>query len=318
MNPLLFFLIVMLTPQVGQAQAPLARPSNPPALIYWCPNRTADQQITASPYDGCTPLIEEENEAGTQREKNGPVRQPIKLERIQGESSQFLRDYRHFLDCCAQDVDFLDEVEDLRIRASDLLKAIQLTGFVNMGTSQRGMTLREILPPIAQARDDLRKLKTRLEQLGRSKETVETLGYEEAGRERRKIQHEENAISKQFRPKRPPAAARTGTEIEATTLPNRVGVTTEPTTLPNASGPDISDIASPGGQQQDLNPRRGPDIQNTTLPNRYGSSLGGNTPEINLPTSTGAEIDSTQGPTGPSTNPSRLGPEIGDSSLNSR
>lgn len=31
-------------------------PLNPPAPIYWCPDKTRDQQISAKPKDGCHPL----------------------------------------------------------------------------------------------------------------------------------------------------------------------------------------------------------------------------------------------------------------------
>lgn len=296
-------------------------PLNPPAPVYWCPNRTADQQIAATAEPGCTPLLEEEAKENDEKSEAKPTgREPIKIQNIQNEASRFLADYRRFLGCCANDVGSLDDVDDLQGRASELLKAVQELGLVNMGTSQRGMTLREIIPPIAQARDDLHKLKKRLEGLGEAKDKLGTLGYEDAARERRRIRHEEDSIPNEFRPARPPASARTGAEIDSTTLPNRIGPTINATTLPNASGTDIGDVVSPNSdQRENLKPRRGPDTQDTTLPNRYGTSLGGgNTPASDLPTSIGAEIGTTQGPTGPSTNPSRVGPSIGDSSLNSR
>ncbi len=189
-----------------------------------------------------------------------------------------------------------------------------------MGTSQRGITIREILLPIARAQDDLRKLKIRLERLGEAQDKLDTLRYEEAARERRRIQREEKSIPDEFAPIRPPASAPTGTEIEMTTTPNRTGTTIESTTLPHASGTDIGNVVSPSSDQRgDLRPRRGRDAEDTSLPNRYGPSLGGgNTPASDLPTSTGSEIDTHHGPTGASTNPSRVGPAIGDSSLNSR
>ena len=71
--------------------------------------------------------------------------------------------------------------------------------------------------------------------------------------------------------------------------------------------------------REDLHPRRGQDIEDTDLPTRFGPALGGgNTPASDLPTSTGFEIGTDQGPTGPSTNAARVGPSIGDSSLNPR
>ncbi|MGH7232409.1 MAG: hypothetical protein ACREJU_13785 [Nitrospiraceae bacterium] len=296
-------------------------PLNPPAPVYWCPNKTPDQQIAATPDTDCSPLVEKESgEKENAPDGETKARKPVQIQNLQSEASEFLSEYRQFLECCANDVNSIDDLKNLQEQASAILRSIQETGLVNMGTSQRGITLREIIAPVAQAQDGLRKLKARLDRLNNEKETLGALGYEEAARERRRIQREETSITKDFRPARPPASARTGTEIEATTLPNRAGTTIETTTLPGASGSDIGAVVSPGSdQREDLRPRRGPDIEDTTLPNRYGPALGGgNTPASDLPSSIGAEIDSIQGPTGPSTNPSRVGPSIGDSSLNRR
>ena len=322
-------------------------PLNPPAPVYWCPDRTADRQITVTSVPGCTPLVDKEEEGQKVSGKEEKPKDPIKIVNIQNEASKFVHRYRQFLDCCANKVESIEDVEDLHEQASHILKSVQQKGIYNstgfgigdnslgagneglgggpgkspkLGTFARQYTLSEIVGTVARARDDLRKLKIRLEQVAESKQKVETLDYEAGGRERRRIEDEEDAIAKEFRAKRPPASARTGMEIENSTLPSRIGGDIESTTLGSSFGADIGSTVSPYSHvTEDLHPRRGQNIQDTNLPTRSGPALGGgNTPASDLPTSTGFEIGTTQGPTGPSTNPARVGPWIGDSSLNNR
>jgi hypothetical protein len=321
-------------------------PLNPPAPVYWCPDRTTDRQITVTPEPGCTPLVDKEEGQKVSGKEEKP-KAPIKIVDIQNEASKFVHRYRQFLDCCANKIESIEDVEDLHEQASHILKSVQQKGIYNsagfgigdnslgagneglgggpgkspkLGTFARQYTLSEIVGTVAHARDDLRKLKTRLEQLAESKQKIDTLDYETAGRERRRIEEEEDAIAKEFRAKRPPSSARTGMEIQNSTLPSRIGGDIESTTLGSSFGADIGSTVSPYSHvTEDLHPRRGQNIQDTNLPTRSGPALGGgNTPASDLPTSTGFEIGTTQGPTGPSTNPARVGPWIGDSSLNNR
>ena len=105
-------------------------------------------------------------------------------------------------------------------------------------------------------------------------------------------------------------------EVEDTTLPNRFGTTIQDTTLPNAFGANIGDVASPRSDPKTgLNFRRGPDTQDTTLPNYH---VGPDTQDTTLPYSFGFEVGTKENPGGASTTPSRVGPAVGDSSLNKR
>lgn len=334
-------LLILANPLAGAAKEfNPDNPLNPPAPIYWCPNRTADQQIATTPEPGCTPLMEEEEQKAGAKDKK--ARDVIRIQDIQNEASKFAHRYRQFLECCANNIDSLEDVEELQEEASHILRSIQQKGIFNstgfgigsgssglgggpdqspkLGTFARQWTLSEIVGTVARARDDLKKLKKRLEELAEAKATVDTLDYEAAARERRRIQEEEEAILKEFRAKTPPASARTGMEISNTTLPTRIGGDIENTTLGSSFGADIGYTVSPYSDvREGLHPRRGQDIQDTSLPTRAGPALGGgNTPPSDLPISTGFEIGTSRGPTGPSTNPTRVGPAIGDSSLNSR
>ncbi len=258
--------------------------------LFWCPQRPADQQIGATLEPGCRPLVEKKKEPTV---KKATPRPPIKIENFQAEAAAFLQRYRRFLDCCASDLASLDQLEELEEQAADLLKAAE-RGLFSEQMKLRGFTLRELIPPVARARDDLQALKARLDRLGTSQEKLETLDYESAGRERRRLQGEEESIQKEFKPTRPPDAARTGTGISDTTVPNRVGTTSSDTSLPNTTGTDVgSNTFSPStGTDIGVTPQTGNQISDTTLPNR-----------------TGFETETT-------TLPKRVGPNIGDSSLN--
>ncbi|MBI4402242.1 MAG: hypothetical protein HY581_11490 [Nitrospirae bacterium] len=290
--------------------------------IYWCPNKSADQQYSLTPGVDCTPFVdrEEEKQKAERRKRENKPSPVIKLESIQTEASGFLQKYRRFLDCCATDPDYLDELQELQDQASDLLKAIQETNMLHMGSpysgrTQRQFTISEIIRSMAQARDDLRKLNARLKQVGDAVDRLENLDFEAASRERRRIEQEQESIARDLRPRRPPDSPRTGQEVEDTTVPNRIGTRSTDTTLPNAFGEDIGTVASPNtDQQQSLRPRVGMDSVDTTIPSRPGPA----SQDTTLPNSFGFDVGVKENPTGSSTTPSRVGPSIGDSSLNKR
>lgn len=294
-----------------------------PAPVYYCPDKTPDQQLSGRPAPGCIPLVDEKEEAlkAEKREaskKEGQdvkVRPPVKRDDLEREASSFLHDYRKFLQCCINAPDAIDTVEDLDDRASGLLKDIQEKALVNMQTNQRGMTLSQFIPPLARAKLDLGTLRKKLDSLEKAKDNLGELDHETAGRERRRIQEEETSLLKNFRPTLPPEAARTGTDIGDTTTPNKYGETIGDSTLRPATGTDIGTVVSPGSdQEQSLRMRMGVDTQDSTLKPRVGAEG----QDTTLTPSIGFETGTPQGPTGQSTTPSRAGPSIGDSSLNKR
>jgi hypothetical protein len=298
-----------------------AAQASKPGAVYYCPDKTPDQQISGRPAPGCIPLVDKAEEAAkaekreAARKKGRDVPEPptVKIENLEREISSFLVDYRKFLGCCITAPDSLDTVADLDDRASVLLKSIQEKGLANMQTNQRGMTLSQIIPPVAQAKLDLGRLRAKLGALDKAKDKLGDLDYETAGRERRRIQQEEEALLKDFRPTLPPGSARTGTGISETTVPNKFGETVGDTTLRPATGADIGTVVSPGSdQEQSLRPRMGLETQDSTLTPRHGTE----NQDTTLPSSIGFEGGTSQGPTGQSSTPSRAGPAIGDSDLN--
>lgn len=256
------------------------------SALYWCPQRPADQQYSAAPGPGCTPLAEKPDKPA---EGARAPHKEIKAENLQTEISNFLREYRQFIGCCSTDIASLKDLKELEEQANHLLRTAQTVLFSEQ-MKLRGFTLREIIPPVAQARDNLKTLRAKLEAIEKAQEKVEDLGYEAAGREQRRIREEEEAIKKEFRPTLPPESARTGTEIGDTTLPNRPGTLSQDTTVPNVTGTDFG---------------------NTTLRNSTGTDTGTTPPtgtDIGQTPSTGFEIGTT----------GRVGPAVGDSTLNER
>lgn len=287
--------------------------------LYWCPGRTADQQYAATAEPGCEPLVnqQERDRSKGGLDKHGKPMEPlpqVQVENLQSETAAFLRQYRKFLECCADNIDYLDKLNELEDKASALLLTAQDKLFSEQ-MKMRGFTLQELIPPVVQARGDLRKLRTRLNSLDKAYGNVESLDYEAAGKERRRIREEEEALRKEFQPTKPPDAPRTGSEIGTimgtgpTSLPNRVGKDLGSSTLPANIG------ASAGTDQSlDLRPRVGVETEATTLPNQTGTIL----KDTDLPGSTGFEAGTSKGPTGSSTLPSRAGPSVGQSDLNRR
>lgn len=273
-----FLLLAAAAMEAGLAVAPA--PAAPP--LYWCPDRPPDQQYAATPEPGCTPLVEKEDKKkdAERKDRKPKARDPIKIENFQSAVGAFLRDYRAFLDCCTNNVESLDMIEELEDLASDLLKTAQ-TNLFSEQMKLRGFTLRELIPPVARARDELRVIKKRLERIGEAEETLPTLDFESAGRARRRIQEEEEAIKKEFRPTRPPEAPSTGMEIGVTPSMGPAIGTVPPT------GTEIG-TAPPTGLAIGVTPPTGKEI--------------GQTPRTGFETGT----------TG------RVGPAIGDSSLNRR
>jgi hypothetical protein len=251
--------------------------------LYWCPDRKADQQYSATKEPGCVPLVEKKDASITGPEgETIPSDKPLRnfrIENLQHDVSTFLNKYRRFLDCCKTDLAELQQVEDLGDEVGELLVFAQ-TNLSNYSLASRGIMLREMIPPVAKTRADLRTLRTRLEQIGSTSNRRERVEFEEAGRETRAMRDMEESIDKDIRATNLPASAKTGVDI---------GVAP-------AAGPNIGKA-----------PKVGSSIGNV---GRTGQDIGASpksSKEIGASGPTGFEIGAT----------GRAGPSIGESSLNS-
>ncbi len=251
--------------------------------LYWCPDQKADRQYSARQGPGCVPLVEKKETLATEQEGEAPASdkppRDFKIENLQGDVSAFLREYRHFLDCCKTDPDELQRVENLGEEVSELLELAQ-SQLSNYSMASRGIMLREMIPPVAKARADLQTLRARLEKIGETSKQRDQAEFEEAGRETRAILEVEESIDKDIRAPKLPASAKTG-----------VGIGVAP-----AAGPSIGKTPKTG-TAIGVEGRTGQDVG---MSPRNSSDIGGSGP-------TGFAIGAT----------GRPGPSIGDSTLNS-
>ncbi len=348
-SPLLLGLALLaLSPAAQAGEFRSDNPLNQPGKIYWCPNRTADKRITATPEAGCTALYDADRddkkaEKGAPTDQNSTVgKEPLKILDIQNEASKFTREYREFLDCCASEWDSLDRIDELLEQSNHILMSVQQKGIYNsagfgvgtgaaglgggpgqspkLGTFARQWTLGEIVGTVAIARDDLKKLRTRMKGLITRYEKLDSLDYEQRGREARRIDDEREAIAHDLQPKRPPASAPTGMDIQDTTIPTRIGGDIENSQLNRSLNPsfgaDIGATVSPySNVNESLRPRRGESLKDSVLPDRVGAQ----TQDSNLPNASGFDIGGSENAEGSSSVQLRgVGPSIGDSSLNSQ
>ena len=315
-----------------------------PPLEY-CGARKADQRLGAAahpernrdgqPHADCTPFIEKKaaEEDGSSHERKA-VRPPrnLKIENLPVDVSRFLQEYRQFLDCCKSDPAELERVEELGDEVGDLLRLAQ-TDLFSEQMKLRGMTLKEMISPVASARRELSVLRKQLEQLGVLMEKRDASGYEEAGQETILIQETEEALQKDVSPQLLPSGAKTGLEIGATPSAGRtIGKTPTSGTAIGAeglTGPKIGvnpktgreiGATGPTGFEIGATGRAGPDIGESTFNSGASSSAGSTLPQSTVGSSLqDSTVESNIGTstTGSSLSDSTIGSTLGGSSVGS-
>jgi len=245
--------------------------------LYYCPDRKADQQYSATKGPGCVPLVEKEERSTNEHNGDKPQRD-FKIDNLQSEVTSFLTKYRRFLDCCKTDLNELREIDELGDEVNQLLTSTQ-ANLSNYSLASRGIMLREIIPRVAKARCDLKILRARLEMMNDMSNRRDTLSFEEAGRGSQRIRDLEESIERDIRAPKLPGSAKTGADI---------GVTP-------AVGPSIGRSPKTGA---DIG-REGLTGQDIGASPKSSRDIGGSGP-------TGFEIGAA----------GRAGPMIGESSLN--
>jgi hypothetical protein len=207
---LLAFAALLLLAQSGTAAPPME----------FCGDRSPDQQLQASTgratTDGpCVPLIEKQEKRERDRKAIRESRSHLKIDNLETEVTTFLQRYNRFLDCCRTDLAELELVEDLGDEVNELLTLAQ-SGLFSEQIKLRGWTIAELLPPVARARADLKKLHAQLDLIAAKRDKLAQLDYEAAAKESRAIQELEESIQRDFEPRLLPAAPKTGVGIGAT------------------------------------------------------------------------------------------------------
>lgn len=302
MNPLplralaLFFLAAPFAGTVSADAAP---------LLEFCEHSAADHQLRASKGTaGCVPLVEKkEPSASDDRTARDSTRQ-MKIENLQQEATAFLQRYNQFLECCRTDLAELRSVEELGNDVNDLLTMAQ-SGLFSEHMKLRGWTIAELLPPVAKARADLKRLHTKLEAIGDARTRLSQLDDESAAKESRRIQELEDSIQKDFQIRSLPAGPKTGTGIGASSA---VGTSIGKTPRSGA------DIGAGGSQAGDIGatPRSGADIGasgptgfDIGATGRAGADIGE------------SRLNSDQSAVGSSLQQSTVGSSIGDTTVGS-
>lgn len=292
----LLFLPAPLTP---------APPADAAPLLEFCEHSSPDQQLRASKGTaGCVPLMEKKDlSASDGRTPQEPTRQ-LKIDNLQLEATTFLQKYNQFLECCRTDLAELQSVEELGNDVNELLTMAQ-SGLFSEHMKLRGWTLAELLPPVAKARADLKRLHAKLEAIGNARNQLGQLDYESATHESRRIQEIEDSIQTDFRVRSLPVGPKTGTGIGAgSTAGTSIGKTPR-------SGTDIGSGGSQGG-----------DVGASP---RSGANIGASGPtgfDIGATGRAGADIgesrlNSDQSAVGSSLQQSTVGSSIGDTAVGS-
>jgi hypothetical protein len=265
-------LIIVVLLSASSSRPSHAAETSSPASLYWCPDQ-AGHELQIRPAAGCESLIETKKDSD-RKTSSKTAGTPADLE--QGVAA-FLRQYREFLSCCATDVSRRDEVRDLEDQADSLLRAAvaALTPTALLASRNQALVV-----PVAHARHKLKALRRQLEEIGPAQEALETLDYETAARERRRLEEAQEALRKNVAVPDEPRRASTGAEIGTS----------------GSTGPAIGSSASTG-----------PSIGRSAP---TGSGIGTTPPTLSEDRSSGEIAGPEIGTTPPT------GPAIGHSSLN--
>lgn len=219
--------------------------------LEFCANRTPDQQLGAgkgNKADECIPLAEKKEKPTGEEERTREIR----IENLQAEVTTFLHKYNQFLECCKTDLAELQTVEALGDEVGELL-AVAQTGLFSEHMKLRGWTLRELLPPVAKARADLKTLRVKLEHVGTARKKLGELDYEESAKEAARLRDVEEALDKEIRSQPLPTGPKTGTSIGASpSVGSAIGKTPRTGAQIGAEGAVGADLGA--------NPKTGRDI----------------------------------------------------------
>ncbi|HJT19923.1 MAG TPA: hypothetical protein VJ746_05610 [Nitrospira sp.] len=292
--------------------------------IFWCPDRKSDQQYSAKAEPGCVPLAEKKDRANSGENSTAEQStQDFKIENLQRDVSEFLKKYRHFLDCCKTDLTELRQVQELGEEVDALLASAQ-AHLSNYSVASRGMMLREIIPPVAKARADLATLRARLERLGDASNRRDSGDYGSAGREAAVMREIEESIDRDIRAPQLPTGPKTGASIGvAPAAGPGIGKTPKSGTAIGSEGKtgyeigvsprNSSDIGASGptGFAIGGTGKAGPSIGESTFNNEDSSGVGSS---LQRSTVGSTLSDSTVGST---LGPSAVGSNLQDSSVGS-
>lgn len=288
------------------------------STLYWCPDQTADRQYSAKQGPGCVPLVEKKETQTTGEEEgtppDGTPPRDFKIDNLQGDVSTFLNKYRHFLDCCKTDFSELQQVEEMGDEVGALLKATQ-ANISNHSMASRGIMLREMIPAVAKARADLKKLRATLERIGTSSNNRDAGNFEASGREALSIREMEESIERDIRPPKLSTGPKTGANIgSAPAAGPSIGKTPKTGNAIGAEGVTGQDIGASSRTSHDIG-SSGATGFGIGATGRAGPSIGEST--FNSESSSAAGSSLQRSTVGSSLSDSTIGSSFGGSSVGS-
>jgi hypothetical protein len=286
--------------------------------LYWCQDQKSDRQYSAEQGPGCVPLVEKKETTATEHEGETPTENKpthdFKIENLQGDVSTFLTKYRHFLDCCKTDLTELQQVEELGDEVGGLLKSTQ-ANISNHSMASRGIMLREMIPTVAKARSDLKKLRATLERINTSTNTRDSEEFEASGREIHAIREMEESIERDIRPPKLSTGPKTGISIgNAPANGPSIGKTPKTGATIGAEGVTGQGIGASSKYSHDIG-GSGPAGFGIGATGRAGPSIGEST--FNNESSSGVGSSLQRSTVGSSLSDSTVGSSFGGSSVGS-
>lgn len=295
--------------------------------LYWCPDRKPDQQYSATNGPGCVPLVEKKESPAAEQEWEIPTShkppRDFKVENLQGDVSTFLDRYRNFLDCCKTDLSELQQVEEMGDEVGDLLKSTQ-ANLSNHSMASRGIMLREMIPPVAKARADLKKLRATLDRIGTTSNARESGDLEESRQAVQAIHEMEESIERDIRAPKLSTGPKTGANIgNAPAAGPSIGKTPKTGNAIGSGGVTGQDVGASSRNSHDIGSsgpagfaiggtgRAGPSIGESTLNSESSSAVGSSLQRSTVGSSLS---DST---VGSSAGGSSVGSSLGESSVGS-
>jgi hypothetical protein len=286
--------------------------------LYWCPDQQTDRQYSAKQGPGCVPLAEkEETQTAEQQGETLPGDKPsrdFKVENLQVDVSTFLNKYRDFLDCCRTDLSELQQIEEMADDVGKLLKSTQ-ANMSNHSMASRGIMLREMIPTVARARSDLKKLRATLERVGASSHTLDSGDLEGSGRDAHTIDEMERSIERDFRAPKLSTGPKTGASIGNTPAAGpSIGKTPKTGNTIGAEGVTGQDIGSSSKNSHDIG-GSGPAGFGIGATGRAGPSIGESPFNSESSSAVGSSLQ--RSTVGSSLSDSTVGSSFGGSSVGS-
>ena len=288
------------------------------SALYWCPDQKTDRQYSAKQGPECVPLAEKEETKTSEQEGGAPTgSKPVhdfKVENLQSDVSTFLNKYRNFLDCCKTDLAELQQVEEMGDEVGDLLKSTQ-ANMSNHSMASRGIMLREMIPTVARARADLKKLRATLERISTSTNARDSGDFESSGRETHTIREMEGSIERDIRAPKLSTGPKTGASIgNAPAAGPSIGKTPKTGNIIGAEGVTGQNIGASSKSSHDIG-SSGPAGFGIGATGRAGPSIGESTFNSESSSAVGSSLQ--RSTVGSSLSDSTVGSSFGGSSVGS-